>query len=120
MCKHGGFDRSFSSLCPPRKFWQNDGQWWYINNVLYVPLDEEVTWYKIREMRWLGNSAISQSISMETFSARGSVLLYENVEVFHYAGITYYKGSLLPSWHEEFLQHGWVQYMRHSTFDKIH
>jgi len=56
---------------------------------------------------------------METFSARGSVLLYENAEVFHFAGITYYKGPLFPTWHEEFLQHGWVQYTSHSTFDKI-
>lgn len=46
-------------------------------------------------MKWSGGSAISQSISMETFSARGSVLQYENVEVFHFAGITY-KGPLLP------------------------
>jgi len=57
-------------------------------------------------MRWSVDSAISLSISMETFSARGSVLLYENAGVFHFAGITYYKGPLLPSWHEEFLQHG--------------
>jgi hypothetical protein len=75
---------------------QNGGQWWYINNMLYVPLEEEMTWYKIREMRWSDDSAISQSISMETFSARGSVLLYENDEVFYFAGITYYKGPLLP------------------------
>jgi len=71
MCKHGGCNYSFSSLCPPRKFWQNIGHWWYINNILYVHLEEEMTWYKIRKMRWSGDSAISQSISMETSSARG-------------------------------------------------
>jgi hypothetical protein len=65
-----------------------------------------MTWYKFREMRWSGDSATSQSISMETFSARGSVLLYENAEVFCFAGIIYYNGPLLPSWLEEFLQHG--------------
>lgn len=57
-------------------------------------------------MRWSGDGAISQFISMETLSARGSVLQYENAEVFYFAGITYYKGPLLPSWHEEFLQRG--------------
>jgi hypothetical protein len=57
-------------------------------------------------MRWSVDGAISQSISLETFSAGGSVLLYENAEVFHFAGITYYKAPFLPSWHEEFLQHG--------------
>jgi hypothetical protein len=67
-----------------------------------------MTWYKIREMGLSDDSAISQSISMETFSARGSVLLYENAEVFHFAGMPYYKGPLLLGWHEEFLQHGWV------------
>jgi hypothetical protein len=93
-------------LCAPIKFWQNGGQWWYLNNIPYVALEEEMTCYKIREMRWSGDSAISQSISMETLSVRGSVLLYENAEVFYCAGITYYKGPLLRSWHEEFLQHG--------------
>jgi hypothetical protein len=61
-----------------------------MNQIFYVPPEEEVKWSKVREMRWSGDNAISQSISMETFSARSSELQYENAEIFHFDGLAYY------------------------------
>lgn len=51
MCKHGGCNHSFSSLCPPRKFWQNGGQWWYINIFMYP---QKKKWHSVRSGKWGG------------------------------------------------------------------
>jgi hypothetical protein len=42
-------------------FWKSGQQWWNINSIIYVPDEEEIKAFKVRETRWPSDGAMGTS-----------------------------------------------------------
>ena len=50
MCKYNRWKCSHNGSYPPRKFRQCGAQWWKLNRILSVPLEEGTVWWKVSEL----------------------------------------------------------------------